>query len=200
VPQVSRIVAAYRKGKSCSQSSRNQGKTSENTRVKNLKTASDASDRECDRGKGADRDGCSEGSRSDIWDRSARVASSTLARAKVASMDGTTREKVIRKFSKKKPAYSNCRMLSREGDMLAACDRKKIEWYVAKGLAEWVADKGPDSEIPTIQLNFEHKNADQMRGTDAYYFEAKENHCVGCGEHRHYLKYKIIPDCYRSEL
>eukprot|EP00892_Ulva_mutabilis_P004069 jgi/Ulvmu1/2033/UM120_0029.1 len=111
------------------------------------------------------------------------------------------RERIIKKFSKKKPAYSNCRMLAQDGSELAACDLKKICWYVAKGLAEWVPGHGRNSQQPTIQLNFQHKTTDQLRSADAgYYFEVKRNQCVGCGEAGHYLKYRIVPDCYRKNF
>ena len=102
------------------------------------------------------------------------------------------REKVIEKFSAKRPVYSNCRMLARDGGELAACDLKKLQWYVSKGIAEWVEGCGEDTEQPTIRLNFEHKQDDQALGTSTFYTEAKENRCVGCGEAQHYLKYRCV--------
>ncbi len=42
------------------------------------------------------------------------------------------------RFSAKKAVYENCVMLSREGEMLCHTDRKKLEWYLSKGIAEKV--------------------------------------------------------------
>lgn len=117
--------------------------------------------------------------------------SEAVRKEQAAQVAAQTRARIIQKFSKKKPAYSNCRMLAQDGSELAACDLKKICWYVEKGLAEWVAGHGRDSEQPTIQLNFQHKTADQLQGVDAgFYFEVKRNQCVGCAEAGHYLKYR----------
>jgi hypothetical protein len=33
------------------------------------------------------------------------------------------------------PVYENCRMLSRDGDLLCFCDRAKVNWYLERGLA-----------------------------------------------------------------
>lgn len=35
------------------------------------------------------------------------------------------------------PVYDNCRMLSREGDLLCFCDKDKANWYLDRGLAGW---------------------------------------------------------------
>jgi hypothetical protein len=78
---------------------------------------------------------------------------------------------------------------AQEGQFLAACDLKKLVWYVSKGLAEWEPELGPESPQPTIRLNFQHKTTDQDSG-DHFYNEIKANECVGCGEAGHYLKYK----------
>lgn len=126
---------------------------------------------------------------------SQRAASTVAEKAAAAEAREVARvqarARVIEKFSKKKPAYSNCRMLAQDGSQLAACDLKKICWYVEKGLAEWVDGHSRDSPQPTIRLNFQHKTTDQLRGVDAgYYFEVKRNQCVGCGEGSHYLKYR----------
>lgn len=42
--------------------------------------------------------------------------------------------------------YQNCRMLSTSGELLCYCDRRKLEWYVAKGIAERL-----QGEPPTIR-------------------------------------------------
>lgn len=53
---------------------------------------------------------------------------------------------------------------------------------------------------PAIKLNFMHKTGDQDRGVDDYYLHSKENKCVSCGEAGHYLRYKVVPACYRRNF
>lgn len=79
--------------------------------------------------------------------------------------------------------------LLQDGGFLAACDLKKLKWYVAKGLAQWEEGKGPGSPQPTIRLLFQHRTTDQA-SDNGFYNEVKANECVGCGEGGHYLKYK----------
>ena len=45
-----------------------------------------------------------------------------------------------------------------------------------------------------------HKTGDQERGVDDYYLHSKENKCVSCGEEGHYLRYKVVPACYRRNF
>lgn len=65
----------------------------------------------------------------------------------------------------------------------------------SRGLAERVSD-----DPPAIKLNFLHKTGDQERGVDDYYLHSKENKCVSCGEEGHYLRYKVVPACYRRNF
>lgn len=58
-------------------------------------------------------------------------------------------------------------------------------------LAELVAD-----DPPAIKLLFEPKGRPEDEGND-FYIQSKKNICVGCGEGNHYLRYRIIPSCYR---
>jgi hypothetical protein len=36
--------------------------------------------------------------------------------------------RLIKKFSAQSPVYENCRMLSREGEVLCYCDMRRLEW------------------------------------------------------------------------
>lgn len=45
-------------------------------------------------------------------------------------------------------------------------------------------------------LLFEPKGRPEDEGND-FYIQSKKNICVGCGEGNHYLRYRIIPSCYR---
>ena len=112
--------------------------------------------------------------------------------------DPEARKAVINKFKSKRPAYSNCRMLAKDGTELASCDIKKLNWYVSKGLAEWVDGNDDSSAQPTIQLTFEHRQDDQERPGGAFYVASRQNRCVGCGTTDHYLKYRCAPALCRK--
>jgi hypothetical protein len=91
----------------------------------------------------------------------------------------------------KHTAYSNGRMLSMDGSLLAACDLKRLGWYVMKNLAEWEPGHGPESAQPTIRLNFQHRQA-ETEDAERFYSGVKVNQCVGCGESGNYLKYRCV--------
>lgn len=120
--------------------------------------------------------------------------------------------RLVDKFSAKGPVYDNCRMLSMDGKLLCFCDRRKLEWcvpllffklyifpfphrYIDKNLAQRVSD-----DPPTIRLRFQHSTNDQENAVDEFYAESKSNCCVVCGEAGHYLRYRVIPQCYRKHL
>jgi len=104
------------------------------------------------------------------------------------------REMMIKKFSTKGLAYENCIMLSKAGELLCHTDRNKVEWYLNRGIAEKVRD-----EPLTIRLLFEHKKSDQDAG-ERFYTEQKVNRCVVCGEEEHYLRFRVVPACYRRQF
>ena len=184
------------------------------------------------------------------------------------------RASFIRKFSCRGPVYENCRIYAGDGRLLCFCDRKKLDWYVGRGLAEYVTadtigsitespfnttnalpaptlskegegeegggggggggggrseDDGkreregcssaassgslqPSSDShdghqagstapllaypPSIRLLFEPKGRPEDDDNE-FYIQSKRNCCVGCGEAGHYLRYRVVPSCYR---
>lgn len=48
-------------------------------------------------------------------------------------------------------------------------------------------------------LLFEPKGRPEDEDND-FYVQSKKNMCVGCGERNHYLRYRIIPSCYRMHF
>lgn len=48
-------------------------------------------------------------------------------------------------------------------------------------------------------LLFEPKGRPEDEDND-FYIQSKKNICVGCGERNHYLRYRIIPSCYRMHF
>ncbi|KAK7263521.1 hypothetical protein RJT34_31112 [Clitoria ternatea] len=102
-----------------------------------------------------------------------------------------SRDLFVQKFSCKAPVYHNCRIFANDGRLLCYCDRKKLEWYLSRDLAKLV-----DEDPPAIMLLFEPKGRPEDEDND-FYIQSKKNICVGCGEGNHYLRYRIIPSCYR---
>ncbi|XP_058729635.1 protein RRP6-like 3 isoform X1 [Vicia villosa] len=102
-----------------------------------------------------------------------------------------SRNSFVKKFSCKSPVYHNCRIFANDGRLLCYCDRKKLEWYLNRDLAKFV-----EEDPPGIMLLFEPKGRPEDEGND-FYIQSKKNICVGCGEGSHYLRYRIIPSCYR---
>ncbi|KAG7573358.1 Ribonuclease H-like superfamily [Arabidopsis suecica] len=102
-----------------------------------------------------------------------------------------SRELFVKKFSCKAPVYHNCRIYANDGRLLCYCDKRKLEWYLNRGLAKLV-----EENPPAIMLLFEPKGRPEDEGND-FYIQTKRNICVGCGEGKHYLRYRIIPSCYR---
>lgn len=102
-----------------------------------------------------------------------------------------SRELFVKKFSCKAPVYHNCRIYANDGRLLCYCDRRKLEWYMNRGLAKLM-----EEDPPAIMLLFEPKGRPEDEGND-FYIQTKKNICVGCGEGNHYLRYRIIPSCYR---
>ncbi|XP_064962122.1 protein RRP6-like 3 isoform X3 [Musa acuminata AAA Group] len=105
-----------------------------------------------------------------------------------------SRELFIQKFSCKSPVYHNCRIYASDGRLLCYCDRRKLEWYVQRDLARIVED-----DPPAIMLLFEPKGRPEDEDNE-FYIQSKKNMCVGCGEKSHYIRYRIIPSCYRMHF
>ncbi|CAK9158012.1 unnamed protein product [Ilex paraguariensis] len=105
-----------------------------------------------------------------------------------------SRELFVQKFSCKSPVYHNCRIYANDGRLLCYCDHRKLEWYLRRDLAKLV-----DENPPAIILLFEPKGRPEDEGND-FYIQSKKNICVGCGEGNHYLRYRIIPACYRMHF
>lgn len=105
-----------------------------------------------------------------------------------------SRRRLVKKFSCKAPVYHNCRIYAGDGRLLCYCDRKKLDWYVQRGLAEFT-----DEDPPAIKLLFEPKGRPEDENNE-FYIQSKSNRCVGCGESSHYLRYRVIPSCYRQHF
>eukprot|EP01116_Phalansterium_solitarium_P012004 TRINITY_DN2792_c0_g1_i1.p1 TRINITY_DN2792_c0_g1~~TRINITY_DN2792_c0_g1_i1.p1 ORF type:complete len:566 (+),score=153.51 TRINITY_DN2792_c0_g1_i1:979-2676(+) len=86
--------------------------------------------------------------------------------------------------------YENCRMVSPAGEVLCTCNKKKMQWYLDRNLADLISE-----DPPTIQLRF--KPAGRGHADDAYYLGHKENRCVVCGSETNYVRHSVVPHSYR---
>lgn len=57
-----------------------------------------------------------------------------------------------------------------------------------------------NSVIAVCRLVFQHTLSDEASGVHDFYVQSRKNCCVGCGEEKHYLRYKVIPSCYRRHF
>lgn len=105
-----------------------------------------------------------------------------------------SRAQFVRKFSCKSPVYHNCRIYASDGRLLCYCDQRKLDWYIRRDLAELIED-----DPPAVKLLFEPKGRPEDENNE-FYIQSKKNMCVGCGESNHYLRYRIIPSCYRMHF
>jgi cobalt/nickel-transporting P-type ATPase D len=66
--------------------------------------------------------------------------------------------------------------------------------YTQRNLAKLIEDNPP-----AIMLLFEPKGRPEDEDNE-FYIQRKKNICVGCGEKSHYIRYRIIPSCYRMHF
>ena len=85
--------------------------------------------------------------------------------------------------------FSNCKILSPEGELISRCDERKIKWYLDRGIAEQVS-KDP----PTIKLKFAPKG--NKGANQPHILFGKPNICVICGTDEELTKHHIVPYSY----
>jgi exonuclease 3'-5' domain-containing protein 2 len=121
------------------------------------------------------------------------------------------REAFISRFCAVKQVYSNCRIISSTGRLVAYSDVSKAQWYLARGLATRVEED--DASLDSIraegafsvQLNFspEERHGEHDFETMAS-LVPRMNRCVVCGtgpDHlaRHHLIPKVYQRCFAVE-
>ena len=83
-------------------------------------------------------------------------------------------------------------MLSDEGEFLAWVDNKKLNWYVAKNLAQNVTKT-------SFELNFK-PNGNGTKNRSEYYQEQLENQCVICGSKQALNMHHVVPKEFRKQF
>lgn len=92
-----------------------------------------------------------------------------------------------------KKIYDNCTVLHADGTVMFRCNKKKLDWYLRKGLAKKV-----DGKEDTIQINFSPKGKGWQN--DPFHIEGKDNICCCCGSEKELTKHHVVPYCYRKQF
>jgi hypothetical protein len=82
--------------------------------------------------------------------------------------------------------FDNCLIIAPDGAHLGRCDKRRIDWYLARDLAELVADNPP-----TIKLKFEPSGRRGLK--DPWTTLCKPNHCVVCGVTEGLNRHHTVP-------
>lgn len=129
--------------------------------------------------------------------------------SKSLRLNAAKREAFIARFCVKNQAYSNCRILSSNGDLVAHCDRSKALWYLSKGLASHVSGsckRGPvpastpdrtDTEPLTVRLTFSPEERHDGSFEQLASPQPRRNRCVVCGTEESLSRYHLVPRSYQ---
>lgn len=99
------------------------------------------------------------------------------------------RKEKIPMLAMKSKMYDNITLCDPQGLALSKISKKKANWYVKKGLADFI-----DGKEDSVRLKFEPK----ARSQDADYgMSTKKNVCVACGETENQMRFYIVPYAYR---
>ncbi|CAK73059.1 unnamed protein product (macronuclear) [Paramecium tetraurelia] len=102
----------------------------------------------------------------------------------------------VEKYTRKKPAYGNCKIYTKENFFLCNCDEKKVRWYLKQGLADLISE-----DPPTIQLKFDPSGFKEEGSDKAQYVTIERvNQCVICGKENELLKFHIVPVVYKKHI
>lgn len=92
----------------------------------------------------------------------------------------------------KEPLYGNCLILAPDGQPLCRTNRKKLDWYLERNLADWVADE----KCPTIKLRFEPSG--RKGAAHPYLTAEKQNRCVCCAGTKQITRHHVVPYGFRK--
>ena len=94
---------------------------------------------------------------------------------------------------KDRKLYGNCQVYSPFGHLMFRCDKKKVDWYLSRNLAEIIKH-----DPLTIKLNFSPRglgNYDKPFG-----LSEMSNRCVNCGTEDFLTRHHVVPICYRRHF
>ena len=92
----------------------------------------------------------------------------------------------------KNKVYDNVMMVDMSGNFLSFLDTKRANWYVKKGIGDFVQLNGKN----TLKLKFEPAGRRQNNVN----MNQRENLCVVCGTKLDLTRHHIIPSCFRTHM
>uniref|UniRef100_A0A6B2L2E8 3'-5' exonuclease domain-containing protein n=1 Tax=Arcella intermedia TaxID=1963864 RepID=A0A6B2L2E8_9EUKA len=95
---------------------------------------------------------------------------------------------------RKSALYENCLMLAPNGDALCSINKKKVQWYLDRDLAELVQSE------PEVIIKLKIEPQGRGHAGSEYYLAKKENKCVVCNSDKSYVRFSIIPHSYRRYM
>jgi len=109
-------------------------------------------------------------------------------------MEDDSKDSPLRKLQTlSRDLYSNCKLLSPDGVLMCRTGKRRVEWYLNKGLAE-IVDENP----LTIKLNFQPNGLGKSK--DKFYLVEKKNICVVCGSDEQLTRHHCVPACFRRNF
>ena len=90
--------------------------------------------------------------------------------------------------------YGNALIVSQSGKPLCTLNKKRIEWYLRRGLAKEVIP--PEGYPRAIQLNFKAKL--EIRNPQPYELAIIKSICTVCGTGNNLTTHHVIPQCLRK--
>jgi len=108
------------------------------------------------------------------------------------------KEKVKQKFVCKGPIYENCCMLAPNDEILCYCDKKKMNWYISRGLGVQIKE---EPVVFKLLFDPEGRGYSDIKGlpTESY-VKNRENCCVICGAKDNFLRFHVVPIIYRQHF
>ena len=94
----------------------------------------------------------------------------------------------LKESTKGRKIYGNYLFYSPDDILMFRSDLKKANWYIERGLAEWISET-------SIKLKFEPNGLGLHN--KSYGLHSMENICVVCGSDQYLTKHHVVPKCYR---
>lgn len=94
-------------------------------------------------------------------------------------------------FTLQRDLYENCKVLSRDGEVMFYCSSKRANWYVKRNLGK-VLNEDP----LVVQLTFEANG--KGNAGDKFYLQHRKNRCVVCGITKELTRHHVVPYSFRK--
>lgn len=87
--------------------------------------------------------------------------------------------------------YDNCAILAPDGQLLGYCQKKRLNWYVSRGLAKLLDEN-------SMQLFIEPKGRSGVN--DPHHCSTTDNICVICASEVDLTRHHVVPHCFTKHM